>query len=176
MAFVLQTARGLGIAARGLRWDGAKPVAGIQQAAREARYRLMAVAMAEDGAQILLTAHHLGDQAETVLMRLAHGSGIEGLRGMDYSAEIAGLLIVRPLLGVDPAELASIVTAAGLIGVADPSNVDSHYERVRLRQMLPQLAALGLDARRLSRFADRMRDADAALDAMAEAVAVATIP
>jgi tRNA(Ile)-lysidine synthase len=172
VAFVLQTAEQLGLDARGLRWDGVKPQAGIQQAAREARYRLMAAAMAEDGAEILVTAHHLGDQAETVLMRLAHGSGVEGLRGMDYSAEIAGLVIVRPLLGIDPADLAELVRASGLTAVADPSNIDTNYERVRWRQVLPQLAALGLDAHRLARFADRMRDADAALDTMAEAFAV----
>ena len=170
VAYVTDTARKLGFAARALKWEGPKPTTGIQQAARTARYGLIAEAMAADETEILLTAHHLGDQAETVLMRLAHGSGIEGLRGMDYFAEIAGLVVVRPLLGVDPAELAQIVAASGLKPVIDPSNTDTDYERVRWRQILPQLAALGLDARRLSRFADRMRDADRALVAMAAAV------
>lgn len=167
VAYVVATAQQLGFAARGLRWEGAKPSTGIQQAARTARYGLIAAAMAEDETEILLTAHHLGDQAETVLMRLAHGSGVEGLRGMDYFSENAGLVLVRPLLGVDPADLAQIVAASHLRPVADPSNSDTDYERVRWRQLLPQLAALGLDARRLSRFADRMRDADRALAQMA---------
>ncbi|HEV7276452.1 MAG TPA: tRNA lysidine(34) synthetase TilS [Devosiaceae bacterium] len=165
--FVVREARRLGFAARILRWDDEKPETGIQQAARLARYRLFAAAMAADGAAALLTAHHLGDQAETVLMRLAHGSGVEGLRGMDYCSEIEGLTIVRPLLGVDPEELRCVVEMAGLTPVVDPSNSDADYERVRWRQVMPQLAALGLDARRLASFADRMRDADRALLNMA---------
>jgi len=176
VAYVTEAARKLGFEARALRWEGKKPATGIQQAARTARYGLIAAAMKADRAEILLTAHHLADQAETVLMRLAHGSGIEGLRGMDYFAEIDGLVVVRPLLGVDPAELAKIVAASDLVPVIDPSNSDTDYERVRWRQMLPQLAALGLDARRLSRFADRMRDADQALASMAAPVETSVDP
>jgi tRNA(Ile)-lysidine synthase len=176
VAYVTEAARQLGFAARALRWQGAKPATGIQQAARTARYGLIADAMAADCTQILVTAHHLADQAETVLMRLAHGSGVEGLRGMDYLAEIDGLVVARPLLGVDPADLANLVAASDLVPARDPSNFDTDYERVRWRQMLPQLAALGLDARRLSRFADRMRDADQALAAAAAMVATGADP
>lgn len=175
VAFVLETAARLGLAARGLRWDGDKPATGLQEAARQARYRLFAAAMRQDGADVLVTAHHLADQAETVLMRLAHGSGIEGLRGMDLFSRIGDLLIARPLLRVDPAHLAAIVADAGLVPVVDPSNADRDYERVRWRQMLPQLAALGLTPQRLARFADRMRDAESALVAMtAEALSLVT--
>lgn len=164
VAFVVGEAEKLGFRARALRWGGKKPATGIQAAARLARYRLIGAAMREDGAEALLTAHHLGDQAETVLMRMAHGSGIEGLRGMDGVARIEGVTIARPLLSVDPAVLRAVVDAAGIVPVTDPSNSDLDYERVRWRLMLPQLAALGLDARRLMRFAERMRDADEALD------------
>lgn len=170
VSFVLAMAAQYGLMARGLKWEGDKPTTGIQQAARAARYALIGAAMTEDGAEILVTAHHLGDQAETVLMRLAHGSGVEGLRGMDYFAEVGGVMLVRPLLGIEKAQLQRVIAAAGLAPAADPSNNDSAYERVRWRQMLPQLAAMGLDGRRLARFADRMRDADAALDEMAATV------
>jgi tRNA(Ile)-lysidine synthase len=172
-AYVADAAQRLGFATRVLRWEGPKPTTGIQQAARAARYGLIAAAMPADGAEILVTAHHLADQAETVLMRLAHGSGIEGLRGMDYFAEIGGLAVVRPLLGIDPADLGRLVAASDLVPAQDPGNLDPGYERVRWRQMLPQLAALGLDALRLSRFADRMRDADLALTEMATAAMAA---
>ncbi|MHB1110763.1 MAG: tRNA lysidine(34) synthetase TilS [Devosia sp.] len=166
VAFVVREAERLGFKARALRWEGVKPATGIQEAARLARYRLIAEAMAEDGAQVLLTAHHLGDQAETILMRMAHGSGLEGLRGMDYFSEIGDLKIIRPLLGVDPADLRAVVDAAGIVPVADPSNSDIDYERVRWRRAMPMLAALGLDAKRLARFAERMRDADRALESL----------
>lgn len=166
-AFVAAEAEKLGLPARVLRWTGRKPRTGIQQAARTARYSLIAQAMATDDAEVLATAHHLHDQAETVLMRLAHGSGIEGLRGMDLMADVEGVTVVRPLLTVDPANLRAVVDAAGLTPVADPSNSDTDYERVRWRQMLPQLAALGLTPERIGGFALRIRDADRALNIMA---------
>lgn len=168
VAMVLETAAALGLAARGLAWTGPKPAAGVQEAARTARYRLMGAAMAEDGATVLLTAHHLQDQAETVLMRMAHGSGIEGLKGMTAMADIEGVRVHRPLLGVDPAALRAVVDAAGLVPAADPSNADPHYERVRWRQAMPQLAALGLDAGAVALFATRMAEADAAIAQMAD--------
>ena len=104
-AFVVETAAGLGLAARALCWPGAKPASGRPAAARAARYRLIGAAMLADGAELLLTAHHRDDQAETVLMRLAHGSGLEGLRGMARFADVEGVPVFRPLLEVAPAEL-----------------------------------------------------------------------
>lgn len=168
VAMVLQAAQALGLAARGLSWTGNKPAAGVQEAARIARYRLMGAAMAEDGATVLLTAHHRQDQAETVLMRMAHGSGIEGLKGMAAMAEVEGIAVHRPLLGCDPAALRALVLEAGLVPAEDPSNADPHYERVRWRQAMPELAALGLDAAAIGVFAERMAEADAAIAQMAD--------
>jgi len=101
-------------------------------------------------------------------MRMAHGSGIEGLRGMDRFATIEGCRVFRPLLEVDPVLLAEVVAEAGIAPANDPSNQDTHYERVRWRQIAPALADLGLDAARLGRFATRMADADALIEADAE--------
>ena len=168
VAMVLDVAKQLGIAARGLAWTGIKPRSGLQEAARRARYGLMGAAMAEDGVGVLLTAHHRDDQAETVLMRMAHGSGIEGLKGMAHSAQIEGVRVVRPLLEVDPTALQEIVAAAGLTPAVDPSNDDDHYERVRWRKALPKLATLGLDAAALGVFAERMAEADAAIAQVAD--------
>lgn len=167
VAFVVAEAEKLGFHPRPLRWEGEKPATGIQQAARKARYTLIAEAMEADDVPVLLTAHHMADQAETVLMRLAHGSGIEGLRGMDYFSELGDLRVVRPLLGVDPEQLKAVVAEAGLVPVTDPSNTDLDYERVRWRQALPLLASLGLDPIRITRFAERMRDADRAIEQLA---------
>jgi tRNA(Ile)-lysidine synthase len=166
---VLAEAAALGLAGRGLRWEGDKPETGVQAQARKARYRLLAEAMAEDGAEYLLTAHHLGDQAETVLMRMAHGSGIEGLRGMEPFAVVEGCHIFRPFLGTEADDLEAVVKAAGLTPARDPSNGDRHYERVRWRQLMPALEDVGLDARRLGVFAQRMVEADALIAAEAEA-------
>ena len=169
VAMVLEAARGLGLAARGLAWTGAKPETGLAEAARQARYRLIGAAMQADGATMLLTAHHRADQAETVLMRLAHGSGIEGLKAMTPFSTVEGIAIFRPLLDVEPASLAALVEQAGLVAAQDPSNHDPAYERVRWRKLLPVLAAEGLDSAALARFATRMAEADLALAQMADA-------
>jgi tRNA(Ile)-lysidine synthase len=158
-AMVVREATALGLSARSLRWAGEKPSSGIQSAARTARYRLMADAMAEDGVEVLLTAHHLGDQAETVLMRLAHGSGIDGLRGMDRVSFVEGCEVIRPLLGVRPEVLRDVVAHAGLTPASDPSNTDTAYERVRWRLMLPALEAQGITLERLGTLARRLDEA-----------------
>ncbi|MFK4813087.1 tRNA lysidine(34) synthetase TilS [Devosia sp. ZW T5_3] len=172
---VLAAAKELGVAASGLKWSATKPVAGLQEAARIARYQLIGNAMAQDGISVLLTAHHRNDQAETVLMRMAHGSGIEGLRGMSAMAVVEGIIVHRPLLDIDPAALRAIVDAAGFVPAEDPSNSDEHYERVRWRKALPQLTSLGLDAAALAVFADRMAEADAAIAQMAESCFAAMV-
>ncbi|SDH06622.1 tRNA lysidine(34) synthetase TilS [Pelagibacterium luteolum] len=163
-AMVVSLADQLGLEARCLRWTGEKPSSGKQEAARTARYRLLGEAMTADGATVLLTAHHQRDQAETVLMRLAHGSGISGLGSMTVRAEVMGVSIVRPLLEVAPETLAAIVARAGLMPANDPSNADPTYERTRWRQALPGLAALGLTDARLAQFASRLRRMDALAD------------
>lgn len=168
VAMVEREAGRLGLPSRGLRWTDDKPGSGLQAAARIARYRLIAAAMAIDGASVCLTAHHRRDQAETVLMRLAHGSGVEGLAGMAAWSEVEGCRLFRPLLSVDPSALSRLVAAARLVPAEDPSNSDTSYERVRWRQTLPVLAKLGLDDARLSTFATRMAELDALVETALE--------
>lgn len=167
VAMVVREAERLGFPARGLAWTDPKPASGVQEAARIARYRLIGQAMAADGAEILLTAHHINDQAETVLMRLAHGSGLDGLSGMQPFSMVEGVPIFRPLLAVDPKVLRAVVEAEGLTPAEDPSNADPHYERVRWRRALPALAELGLDADALFRFSERAAQAEEALSVTA---------
>src|SRR5262249_22739030 len=95
----------LGIEHRTLEWTGRKPKTGLQEAARMARYRLLAKAAKEVGAGYVLTAHTLDDQAETVLFRMARGSGISGLAGMYQTwpmpvEEGIGTYLLRPLLAI----------------------------------------------------------------------------
>ena len=174
---VLAIARGYGFVARGLRWEGKKPASGVQAAARTARYRLMAAAMRQDAATELFTAHHLRDQAETVLMRLAHGSGIDGLQGMRAQHVVEGCNVHRPLLQAHPDHLRQLVEAAGLRPIEDPSNADPSYERIRWRAILPQLEAMGLTLERLSTFSYRMGlAADLVLEAAQAATAALAMP
>ena len=116
-AAVERLARKLGVAHRTLRWTGTKPKTGLQEAARQARYRLLADAARKAGASHILTAHTLDDQAETVLIRLSRGSGLSGLAAMARMSPLPGdgegeITLVRPLLDIPKARLIATLRAA----------------------------------------------------------------
>ncbi len=156
----------LSIPHRTLVWEGDKPTTRLQERAREARYRLLAGHARAVGADVLVVAHHLDDQAETVLMRLLRGSGVTGLAGMAALAQAEGIAIARPLLGLRKAELVAWCEAEGLPYVDDPSNRHPRYTRARLRALI---AEEGLDAEALARLARRTARAEEALTAMTDA-------
>jgi tRNA(Ile)-lysidine synthase len=167
---VARLARQLGMTHRTLRWTGRKPKTGLQQAARAARYRLLAQAARQARVSHILTAHTLDDQAETVLIRMTRGSGMTGLaamaRGSALPADQAGQVqLVRPLLEISKSRLIATLKAAKIPFADDPSNRDPRFTRARLRPLMPVLAQEGLDARRLSLLARRLKRADAALEA-----------
>ena len=162
---VAKLAKRLNIAHRVLKWTGSKPATGIQQNARAARYRLLAAEAKRVAATHILTAHTLDDQAETVIIRMARGSGITGLGAMARRSRLEGLILTRPLLDVPKARLVDTLRAAKISYADDPSNRDPKFTRARLRGLMPALAREGLDARRLSVLARRLRRADAAIEA-----------
>lgn len=150
---------------RVLCWRGDKPASGVQEAARRARYRLLAEAANEAGAGAILTAHSRDDQAETVFMRLTRGAGPQGLSAMDEEILIAAgggepVRLVRPFLKTPRARLLATLAARGQGFIDDPSNDDPTYERVRVRALLGALAEQELlTADALTRTADSMRAA-----------------
>jgi tRNA(Ile)-lysidine synthase len=150
----------LGVRHVTLRWEGAKPASSVQAEARRARYALLANEARRLGGATLVTAHTLDDQAETMLMRLAHGSGPSGLVGMRERSEVNGVALARPLLGLAKARLVATAEARGLPFVRDPSNRDLRFERVRWREAMPVLAEQGLTAERLGRLAQRLARLD----------------
>lgn len=152
----------LGIRHATLRWEGAKPTANRQAAAREARYRLMASWCRHEGVAWLATAHHADDQAETLLLRLGRGAGLAGLAGVRARRDMGGVTLLRPMLGSRRSELAAVVAAAGLSASDDPSNRDDRYDRTRVRKLLA--ASDWLDADRLAASAAHLADAEAALE------------
>jgi tRNA(Ile)-lysidine synthase len=185
-AAVGRLAASLGVAHRTLRWTGPKPNTGLQEAARTARYRLLASAAMRAKASRILTAHTLDDQAETVLFRLARGSGLTGLAAMARTSPLPvgdslplpargneGLILVRPFLDIPKARLIATLEAAQIPFVDDPSNRDPRFARVRLRALMPALAAEGLTAPRLAQLAKRMKRADEAIEAVVDRLAAA---
>jgi tRNA(Ile)-lysidine synthase len=190
-AAVKRLAARLGIAHRTLRWTGAKPATALQEQARVARYRLIAAAADRAHATCVLTAHTLDDQAETILFRMARGSGLTGLAGMARMRPLvmpagrpassvrnkpepgASVFLVRPLLDVAKARLLATLRAAKIPCADDPSNRDPRFARTRLRALAPTLAAEGLDARRLALLGRRVRRAEAAIEFAVAAAAAA---
>lgn len=122
-----------GIPTRILVWSGVKPVTGVQAAARDARYWLLESACRAAGILHLLLGHQRDDQAETVAMRQATGSGPDGLAGMTPVSEALGVRRLRPLLSVPKARLIATLAAAGRSWVVDPGNLSPTFARGRLR-------------------------------------------
>jgi tRNA(Ile)-lysidine synthase len=116
-----------------LSWSGPKPATGLQSAARAARYSLLAEECRRRDILHLLLGHHADDQAETVTMRAARGSGADGLAGMAALIEWPHMRLLRPLLSVPRERLTATLLARGVAWVDDPSNLDPRFERARLR-------------------------------------------
>lgn len=182
-ALVSDEARGLGLPHAVLRWEGWDGNGNLQDAARRARLDL--IGRWRGVCAHVLFAHTLDDQAETFLMRLARGSGVEGLSGMAATRRVRGqgglvpLRVpggppwpevptrdweaVRPLLGVTRAELRHYLTVLRIPFADDPSNDDPRYDRVRMRGLLDTLGAAGITRERLAETAVRMGRAREAL-------------
>jgi len=152
---------------------------GPEAAARQARYAALVSVAGRLGAAAVLLGHTRDDQAETVLLALARGAGPRGLAGMPARRVVDGVLLLRPLLGVDRAQTRQACVDLGLRPWADPHNADPAYARARVRATaLPALvAALGPDVvANLARTAELVAADTAALDAQAaEALAGAVL-
>ncbi len=165
-AEVARTLAAHGVAHRILVCADPPAAANLEEAARRARYRLLEAWCEQHGVLHLLTAHHRDDQAETVLMRLARGSGLDGLGGIAPENTRRACRVLRPLLDVPPERLRATLRALGVAHVEDPMNRDPAFQRVRLRAARTMLAEEGLSADRLVATTAHLRRARAALDTM----------
>jgi tRNA(Ile)-lysidine synthase len=163
----------LGLRHERLVWEGRKPATGIEAAARRVRYRLLGELARRLDASHVATAHTLDDQAETVLMRLAAGSGPAGLAGMRPAETHNGFPLLRPFLTTPKARLVATLQRDGIGWSEDPMNTDVSFARPRLRAASAALEREGLTAERLGRLAERMTRHEAVVAAAAEAARTA---
>lgn len=163
-SFVADHATTLGLPHRILRWQGWDGQGNLMDQARRARYRLMADWAWQRGISAVLLGHTLDDQAETLMMRLARGAGVDGLAAMAAQGDQGGLAFLRPLLSVRRDALRAELTARNVTWVEDPSNDDTRFERVRMRQGLKMLAQQGVEAEALSQSAQNLAEARGALN------------
>jgi len=158
--FVHNLIQGNGITHCILKWEGDKPTARIQEEARAARYTLMGDYCAENNISYLLTAHHGDDQIETVLFRLCKGSGLDGLVGMRPVQNFTQTVtLLRPLLSVSHEDLIATCKQRGWPWVEDPSNINDHYARVRLRGILDVIKGEGLSPARMMMVSKKLQRA-----------------
>jgi tRNA(Ile)-lysidine synthase len=158
-----------------LSWTGEKPHTQLQEAARSARYALLARCLSEAGHRpaALVTAHTSDDQAETLLMRLARGSGLDGLSAIVPERPMpadSSFMLLRPLLTVPKARLVRTLQAAGMSWMEDPSNERAEFERVRIRQAHGVLTAIGIENDRLALSAHRLGRARQAIEIASRAL------
>jgi tRNA(Ile)-lysidine synthase len=159
-----------GFSAHVLVWKGTKPRASIEDAAREARYRLMGAWCARNKIAHLLVAHTMDDVAETFLIRLGRGSGVDGLSAIRARTRLPvegfdGVTLHRPLLGFTRAELRRFLQARGAHWIEDPMNDDPRFTRTRMRALLPLLAEAGVPLHRISDAAHHLARGREALEA-----------
>jgi tRNA(Ile)-lysidine synthase len=123
-------------------WEGEKPQAGIQQKAREARYRLLSAAAQRHNTTLVLIAHNKGDDLETKAMRAQRQNENETAHGISeatlYRCET---WFVRPFLNLDKAVLQDFLQANNVTWIEDPSNKDRRFERVRARQDMSDIVS-----------------------------------
>ena len=140
------------------------PISGnVQSNARAARYALLQSQADADGSDFIATAHHADDQLETVLMRIARGSGIDGIAAVRARQG----RIIRPMLAFAKSELEEVCEQSGVTPVRDPSNSDDSFDRIKMRQWLASTQH-PFDPLRAVRTARAFADASEALDWMAD--------
>ena len=172
---VMRWAREAGLIAKTLRWAGPHPSSDIEAAARAARYCLMGEWARANGIAALYVAHTRDDQAETFLLRLMRGSGLDGLAAMRAIAPypepaFRELGVVRPLLALEREAVRGHLAARKLSWLEDPMNDEDRFARVRLRKLIPKLEQAGLSRQRIAAAASHLSRAREALDAVTAAV------
>jgi tRNA(Ile)-lysidine synthase len=168
-------AKQAGLKAQVLTWTGVKPKSGTEAAAREARYRLMGEWLTKKNIATLFVGHTGDDQAETFLLRLARGSGLDGLAAMRPRAPwpvpgFADMVVARPLLGFRRADLRAHLKSRKQAWLDDPMNDDPAFDRVKIRKAMAALAPAGLTVERIASAAAHLARARESLEIVTEAV------
>lgn len=162
-AGVARLCAGLGLEHDTLPWRDHAPGGNLPDRARRARYRLLAEWARAQGLGDIALGHTEDDLAETLLMRLARGAGVDGLAAMRAHWREGGVTFHRPLLGLGREALREMLRARGVAWIEDPTNSDPAYDRTQARAVLTALGPLGVGRGTLAATAHRLAEARAAL-------------
>lgn len=134
----------------------------LQDAARQARYRMINDWRGD--IEHILIGHTLDDQAETLLLRLKRGSGVDGMTGIKpITHHPSGMTLIRPLLNITRQDLRDYLVACDHPWFDDPSNDNAAFDRIAMRQLIPQLKSAGISLDRFALIATHMQRAQDAL-------------
>jgi tRNA(Ile)-lysidine synthase len=172
---VQRACKRMGIACSTLAWSDWDETGNLQDAARQARIALINAWANENAIDAIATGHTADDQAETFLMRLARGSGVDGLSGMAPLRLRDGITWFRPLLTFRRSELRKFLKSKRIKWVDDPSNDDDSYDRIKMRKAQSTLDELGLTVDRLVETTARMSTARRALERLTKEHAQAVV-
>lgn len=162
-AHVAQWCADLGVAHTTRVWRDWDRNGNLQDAARQARYRMINDWRGD--IEHILIGHTLDDQAETLLLRLKRGSGVDGMTGMKHvTHHPSGMTLIRPLLNTTRQDLRDYLVGCDQPWFDDPSNDNAAFDRIAMRQLLPQLASAGISLDRFALMATHMQRAQDALN------------
>jgi len=157
-AYVARICESFDIPHETLRWSDWDGQGNVQDAARRGRYALLARWGKKRKLAHVLLGHTKNDVAETFLMRLKRGAGLDGLAAMKESFSFEGQRFTRPLLTIDRSALRDFLDAQSLRWIDDPSNADERFDRVKVRKALESFADLDISAQSLADTAFRLRE------------------
>jgi tRNA(Ile)-lysidine synthase len=132
-----------------LTWNGKKPSKNIQSLARKKRYDLLFSRCKKLKIPNLIIGHHLDDLFENFFIRMIRGSGLKGLVSLEKNTKLASINLIRPLLDFEKKDLEFISNHVFNFYVNDPSNEDSKYQRIKIRNIISEFKKNGLDKDKL---------------------------
>ena len=154
--FVKKIAKDYGFKHKILTWEHGHIETSIQEKARNARYQLMLDYVREKNIDTILTAHTSDDNIETFIMRLAKGSGLDGLKSINEIRHADGIQIERPLLSLSRSLTTEILRSTGNEWVDDPTNEDERFERVKIRNNISSLSSFNISSGNLTKTIQRL--------------------
>ena len=161
---VVQLLKKIGIRCKILVWKGKKPKSNIQKIARNNRYDLLLKESNRLKIKTILLGHQMNDLHENFFIRMIRGSGLKGLVSLGKNSELSNIKLIRPLIDIDKRNLEKIALKVFKTFVNDPSNLNDHFTRVRIRKILKDFQKEGLDNKKIELTINNLKSANEALN------------
>jgi len=151
------------ITANILSWKGKKPSGNLQSHARKKRYQLLFSMCKKFKINNLVLGHHIDDLFENFFLRLLRGSGLKGLISLGYETQIKSINILRPLINFEKKDLIFVSNFVFGFYVKDPSNLNTKFNRIKIRNLMPQLEKIGLDKKKFQLTIENLKSSDCSI-------------